>query len=183
MFADISKSNPGTFGTILVAVIIIDLIVLFLIRYGPGFFGKEINVWYNKFGLTAVMADVLSIVLGFLIAQFIYRSAIYPTYGWSLPLFIGTLLAVQLIHDLFFNFGIIQPIPRGHNGMIDVFKSYSTENGAKILIADSSMMIGSALIASVLYSYPASTTLFAGALATYAVPYALTTQNIYSSYT
>jgi len=183
MFADISKSNIGTFGTILVAVIIVDLIVLFLIRYGTGFFGKEINVWYNKFGLNAVIADVLSIVLGFLIAQYIYRSAIFPTYGWSLPLFIGTLLVVQLVHDLFFSFGIIQPIPKGHNGMIDVFKSYSVENGAYILLADSSMMIGSALIASALYSYPAATTIFAGALATYAVPYVLTTQNIYSSYT
>jgi len=183
MFADISKSNIGTFGTILVAVIIVDLIVLFLIRYGPGFFGRQINVWYNKFGLNAVIADVLSIVLGFLIAQYIYRSAIFPTYGWSLPLFIGTLLVVQLVHDLLFNFAIIQPIPKGHNGMIDVFKSYSNDNGAKILLADSSMMIGSALIASVLYSYPAATTIFAGALATYAVPYVLTTQNIYSNYT
>lgn len=182
MFADISKTNLGTFGTILVAVIIIDLIVLFLMKLGPGFFGKELNVWYNKFGLNAVIADVLSIVLGFLIAQYIYRSTLFPTYGWSLPLFIGVLLAVQLIHDLFFYFGVILPIPQGHNGMIDVFKSYAVENGANILIADASMMIGSALIASTLYSYPASVTIFAGALAVYTVPYILTTQNMYSNH-
>jgi len=180
MFADISKSNLNTFGTILVAVIIVDLIVLFLIRYRPDFFGKEINVWYNKFGTNAVIADVLSIVLGFLIAQYVYRTALFPIYGWSLLLFIGVLLGVQLIHDLFFNFAIIQPIPRGHNEMIDVFKSYAVENGANILIADASMMIGSALIASILYSYPSAVTIFSGSLAVYTVPYILTTRNEFS---
>ena len=182
MFADISKTNLGTFGTILVAVIIVDLIVLFLMKLGPNPFGKELNVWYNKFGLNAVIADVLSITLGFLIAQYIYRAAIFPRYGWSLPLFLGVLLAVQIIHDLFFNFGVIQTIPQGHNDMIDVFKSYAVENSAKILIADASMMIGSALIASTLYSYPTPVTIFAGALAVYTVPYILTTQNEYSDY-
>ena len=180
MFADISKINLGTFGTILVAVIIVDVIVLFLLKLGSGLFGKALNDWYNKFGTNAVIADVLSIVLGFLIAQYIYRTALFPIYGWSLPLFLGVLLGVQIIHDLFFYFGVIRTISQGHNGMIDVFKSYAAENSAKIIIADASMMIGSALIASTLYSYPTPVTIFAGAFAVYTIPYILTTQNEYS---
>jgi hypothetical protein len=149
-------------------------------KLGSGLFGKALNDWYNKFGINAVIADVLSIVLGFLIAQYIYRTTLFPIYGWSLPLFLSVLLAVQLIHDLFFYFGVIQMIPQGHNGMIDVFKSYAAENGANILIADASMMIGSALIASALYSYPVTVTIVAGTLAVYTIPYILTTQNEYS---
>ena len=169
--------NPANFGIILVSVIIVDLIVLFLIRYFPDFFGKDINIWYNKFGLNAVIADVLSIVLGFFIAQFIYSTFLVKQFGWNLPVFIAVLLCVQLVHDLLFYVGVIVPIPTGHNGMIDVFKAYAEAGNARILAADSAMMIGSALIASTLVTLPASVTLFSGTLAAYAIPYILTTRN------
>ena len=173
--------NPANFGIILVSVIIVDLIVLFLIRYFPDFFGKDINIWYNKFGLNAVIADVLSIVLGFFIAQFIYSSFLVKRIGWNLPVFIALLLCVQLVHDLLFYIAVISPIPKGHNGMIDVFKAYAEAGNARILVADSSMMIGSALIASALSTLPASVTMFSGTLAVYAIPYILTTQNQFSA--
>ena len=173
--------NPANFGIILVSVIIVDLIVLFLIRYYPDFFGKDINIWYNKFGINAVIADVLSIVLGFFIAQFIYSTFLLKRIGWSLPVFIALLLAIQLVHDVLFYVGVIVPIPEGHNGMIDVFKAYAEAGKSRILAADSSMMVGSALIASTLVMQPASVTLFAGTLAVYAIPYILTTQNQFSA--
>ena len=102
MFADISKPTVSVFGPLVVAVIVVDLVVLFLIRYFPDFFGKDINIWYNEFGLNAVIADVLSIVLGFLIAQVIYTSVVFPHIGWSLPVFIALLLAIQVTHDILF---------------------------------------------------------------------------------
>jgi hypothetical protein len=177
----IGISTPENFGIILVAVTIVDLIVLFLIRYYPDFWGKSINVWYNKFGLNAVLADVLSITLGFLLSQFVYETFLLPLIGWNLLVFIGVLLIIQLVHDLFFYFGVIRPIPAGHNGMIDVFKAYADAGKGRILLADSSMMVGSALIATALSKLPTSVTLFVGALAAYAVPYILTTQNKYSA--
>jgi hypothetical protein len=176
----IGISTSANFAVILISVIIIDLIVLFLIRYFPEFFGKDINEWYNTFGMNAVIADVLSITLGFLIAQYVYTTFILPSYGWSLPVFIGLLLAIQLIHDLFFYFAIIQPIPEGHNGMIDVFKSYANAGSYKILLVDSLMMIGSAFLASQLETASEGTKLIVGSLAVYAIPYILTTRNEYS---
>ena len=180
MFADISNLTIGSFATIVVSVIVVDLVVLFLIRYLPDFFGKDINVWYNEFGLNAVIADVLSIVLGFIIAQTVYRYAVFPHIGFSLLFFIGLLLAVQLTHDMAFYLGVIQPIPAGHNGMIDVFKAYAASAQSRILVADASMMVGSAVLASVLYGLPTSVTITVGSLAVYAIPYILTTRNRYT---
>jgi hypothetical protein len=167
-------------GPLVVAVIVVDLVVLFLIRYFPDFFGKDINVWYNEFGVNAVIADVLSIVLGFLIAQVVYRTFVFPHIGWSLPVFVAVLLAIQVTHDLLFYYGVIQPIPAGHNGMIDVFKAYAASGQGRILVADAAMMVGSAAIASTLVSLPTFATLFVGSLAIYAIPYILTTRNRYT---
>jgi len=41
MFADISKSLPGTFGVILVAAAIVDITILFIIRYLPILLGNH----------------------------------------------------------------------------------------------------------------------------------------------
>lgn len=180
MFADISTPTISVFGPLVVAVIVVDLVVLFLIRYFPDFFGKNINVWYNEFGLNAVIADVLSIVLGFLIAQVLYTSVVFPHIGWSLPVFIALLLAIQVTHDMLFYKGVIQPIPAGHNGMMDVFKAYAVEGQGRILVADAAMMTGSAFLASALVGLPTVVTLFVGSLAVYAIPYILTTRNRYT---
>ena len=180
MFADISSPTASVCGPLVAAVIVVDLVVLFLIRYFPDFWGKDINVWYNTFGLNAVLADVLSIVLGFLIAQVVYRAAVFPHIGWSLPSFIALLLVIQLTHDLLFYYGVIQPISAGHNGMIDVFKAYAASGQGRILVADAAMMTGSALLASTLVGLPTVATLFVGSLAVYAIPYILTTRNRFS---
>ena len=93
--------------------------------------------------------------------------------------FVGTLVGVQVIHDLLFYFGIISQIPRGHNAMIDVFKDYSAA-GPKILAGDAVMMIVSAGIAMLLKAQPTHLVASVGALTTYAVPYILYTKNQYS---
>lgn len=180
MFADISKPSASSYILILISVICVDLIVMFLIRYNPDFFGKDINDWYNEFGLNAVISDVLIIVLGFLITQILYGLFVKPAIGFNLVAFAALACAVQLIHDLLFHFFVVEPIPKGHNGMIDVFKRYDASGSYKILLADSSMMIGSAVIASFLASQPVVVPFFVGTLAVYAIPYILTTQNKFS---
>jgi hypothetical protein len=180
MFADISKPSASSYALILISVICVDLIVLFLVRYNPDFFGKPINDWYNDFDLNAVISDVLIIVLGFLITQILYGLLVRPTIGFNLLVFAAMACAIQLVHDLLFHFFVVEPIPKGHNGMIDVFKRYDAAGSYKILIADSSMMIGSAVIASFLASQPVIVPFFVGTLAVYAIPYILSTRNKFS---
>jgi len=180
MFGNISKTTVSTFGVIIIAAAIVDILIIFIIRYLPRIFGKEINIWYTKFGLSAVLADVLSITLGVVIGQFIYRQAVEPSLGWSLLAFLGVVVAFQLCHDLLFALFVIYPIPQGHNGMIDVFKSYANYGKYRILLVDATMMILTTLLASFLYTQPAAVTIVTGSFALYSLPYILTTRNEFS---
>lgn len=159
---------------ILFAILFIDLVVILLVRHYPEFFGKTINVWYDKFGLNAVLADVLIIAVGFAIARYVYTYFLKNLIGWSPLYFTSLLVIVQMIHDFIFYVGVILPIPRGLNDMMDVFKDYS-KAGGKIILADSAMMIGSALIAMLLKSQPEHITASFALLTSYALPYSLYT--------
>jgi hypothetical protein len=66
MFGDISKiSNNTDLIYIITAVFIIDLIVIIIAKqYNK--LGKQINIWYDKLGLTAVLLDVTIIIIGFI---------------------------------------------------------------------------------------------------------------------
>jgi len=108
-----------------------------------------LSLWYDKFGLAAVAADVLSLFLGVLLATFLFPGAV------GLQLVMAAVL-VQMIHDIFFYVVVIQGLPAGQNEMIDVFKSYAGEGGWKILVADGLMITSVVLLArlsDLLFSY------------------------------
>lgn len=130
------------------ATLSLDTAVLFLTRYAD-VGGKSLNKWYDMFGLAAVLSDVTVIVIGFLIANFIYPF-IFSSY--SLPLYLALVVVVQMIHDIFFYFFVIKPFPLGQNTMMDVFKEYAAENGGKIILGDAGLMLGSAAFME-LYKY------------------------------
>jgi len=167
---------------IIIAVLIVDVAVIFLARYSPEMFGASLNKWYDIFGLNAVIADVGIIVIGFIIARYVYTGYIKEKFAdgkWCPYKFVGTLVGVQLVHDLLFYYGIIKQLPRGHNSMIDVFKDYSS-GGPKILAADAAMMIASAGIAMLLKAQPMHIVASTATLVTYTLPYILYTKNQYS---
>ena len=134
---------------IFLAVIIIDFIVILIAKHTT-FFGKQINVWYDKLGMTAVLLDVFIIVIGLLITRFIFT---YFNLTFSAIKFIIVALIVQVVHD----FGLYKLFIENHKGgnlILEIYKDYSKENGAKIILADSMMVIGSCLLAMYLKSIP-----------------------------
>jgi hypothetical protein len=154
MFRDITNyRSTGDWFYLIPAVFIVDLIVRFLAKYpgeNPFFKIDALDKWYESFGVFAVASDVLSILIGIMVARYIYTAL-----GLNGPLyFIAILLLFQLFHDLVFYVFVISPIPKGHNKMIDVFKEYGDENGVKILGADALMMLSSVAIGSLLKSLP-----------------------------
>jgi hypothetical protein len=170
MFGDISNINNNIdLLYIFTGVLIVDMIYILIARDTP-FFGKVINEWYNRFGITAVILDVLIIVIGFIIARYSFT---FFNLEFSPLLFLGVLLIIQIIHDILLYQFVISPYPTGNNQVIDVYKRYADENGAKIIIVDSSMMIFSALIAMYLKDKPVhvTSTLLIGSL--YIIPYFL----------
>ena len=136
------------------AAIWVDFIVMMITKLGPGqrvpFLppAGALKLWYDKFGLAAVSADVLSAVIGVLLATFFFPNA------WGLGLVFAAIF-IQILHDIFFYF-VILSVPAGQNQMIDVFKSYANEGGWTILLADALIMAGTVTIATVwdlLFSY------------------------------
>ena len=171
----------GDWSYILLAILIVDLIVLFLTKYFPDMLGKSLNIWYETFGLTAVISDVFIIAIGFALARYAYKYFEPIAYdGFNLALFLGLLVGIQALHDIFFYLFVIKPIPKGHNRMMDVFKDYAASAGGKIIVADAAMVVASAFLAMVLKETPAPTTILIGLFSVYTLPYILETTNLYS---
>jgi len=174
---DISNwRDPTLFATIVISVLIVDTIVLFFTRYFPDTLGKPLNQWYDQFQLSAVISDVGIIVIGFVLAQVLYTYFFAPTYGWNVWIFLALLVGVQVLHDLFFYFAVIQPIPKGHNEMMDTMKAYSKGAGSMILVGDALLMLASAAMTMALKDQSIPTLMFAGLGAAYTIPYILTTR-------
>lgn len=141
--------------SILSAALWVDFIVIILTKVVPGqhlwFLPPTgaLQLWYDKFGLAAVSADVLSLVLGVLLATFLFPGAI------GLQLVMAAVF-IQMLHDIFFYLVVIQGLPQGQNSMIDVFKSYASEGGWTILLADALMItsvVALARLSDLLFSY------------------------------
>ena len=161
-------------------ILTVDVIVLFLTRYYK-VGGPYLNEWYDKFDLLAVLADVMIILIGFLIARYLYTIYFYEKFGWSPIYFMILLVVVQAIHDILFYFGVIKPIPEGHNQMMDVFKRYADDLGGVVIGGDALLMIFSALFAMIYKSISVDKFYAINSLVVYALPYILFTRNPYDN--
>jgi hypothetical protein len=137
LFTDISNfHNVNDYVPILVSAINVDLLVMFLLYHGF-LRSKILKEWYSLFRLSAVIADVLILVIGVIITRFLYK---YIFSEYSLIKFIGLAVLVQIIHDYLFYLFFIS-LPKGANYMLDFFKLYANRVGYKAIIADSLMMV------------------------------------------
>ena len=134
-----------------VAALVVDLVVIIIIRTFPRKSGKQIQIWYDRFGLSAVLADVTILVIVFMIARYVY--SLFAAGGYSIGVyFILLAVLIQVIHDILFYLFVILPVKRGQNALMDVYKDYAEENGAWIILADSGMIIGTGIGAMLLKS-------------------------------
>ena len=155
---------------IFIAVLIVDLIVI-IIAKKTGFFGKQINIWYEKLGITAVILDVFIIVIGILITRYIFTYFKLNLLNFNPLYFILVAVIVQLIHDCLFYILVIVPSVKGKSDVMDIYKDYAVENGYYILIADMIMVITSCLLAMLLKSQPTHLNLYILILVIYLIPY------------
>jgi len=167
--------NVGDWFYLVTAVIVVDLIVIFLAKYpgrDPYFKVNALDKWYKDFGILAVGSDVGSILIGIAATRYIYTLGGFK----GIFAFLAVLLLFQLFHDVLFFVGVIQPMPSGHNAMIDVFKAYAKENGAAILVADGLMMVASVVLGSLLKSSSDHVTISVMLLSLYMLTYVLYTR-------
>lgn len=144
------------------AVVWVDFFTIVLLKYFK--IGRSIDTWYNKFGIVAVVCDCLIIVLSILTAQLFF-----PQYS-----LLVTAVVIQVIHDILFYLLVIVPLPVGTNAIIDVFKSYASEQSFNIYFADVTMVAATVLLAQQLHGKYVP---FIGLLGAYALTYIIYTKS------
>jgi hypothetical protein len=168
-FNNISNfSNTSNYLPILNAIIITDLFVLSRVVFRQINI-KSLNEWYNKYGLSAVLTDVLSIMIGIIITRFLYP---FIFNKFNIILFCILAVCIQVTHDLLFAV-LFNVIPKGYSKMLDTFKKYGKEVGFTILIADGLMMISSILLGSFLNNLNFNTNIVLLIILLYITPYFL----------
>jgi uncharacterized protein YacL len=167
MFKDISNfNNVNDYLPILNGCINADLIIIFLL-YNGVFKSRLLGKWYQKYQLSAVIADVLILVIGIILARFFYK---YLFSSFSIWKFTGLAVIIQIIHDILF-YWFFKTIPTGYNAMLDFFKDYATEVGSGAILGDSFMMIIACLLSSYFATYSLNSNLIILILSLYFVPY------------
>ena len=159
--------------SIINSALITDILVIILLILGS-IKSKVLVEWYKTYNLSAVIADVLIIVIGVLLARVAYPYVYGANTSFSLLKFTLLAVGIQIIHDILFN-SIITAIPKGANRMVDTFKSYSKEVGIKAIFSDSAMMIATCLIANYLVNKSPSTNIVTFIVSIYCVPYLIYT--------
>ncbi len=169
MFADISNfNNMNDYLPIINGSLAADLIIILATYYFLG--TKQLKLWYSKYGLSAVLADTLILVIGIIIARLIYRKIFGQ---FNIIKFLLLVLIIQIVHDFLFFKLIINPLPRGVNSMIDFFKDYAGEVGAGAIVGDSIMITMAVLLSSLFANSNLNINILLIVLFVYLTPYIL----------
>jgi hypothetical protein len=144
-FGDISNFGfTKDYLYILNGCISADLFIMFFLFHNLAFQSKYLKIWYKKFTLSAVLADVLILMIGIIIARFFYGYLFTDFNIWK---FTGLAVLIQIIHDILF-YIMFKNVPTGYSYILDFFKKYAREIGGKAIIGDSIMMIVACLLSS-----------------------------------
>jgi uncharacterized protein YacL len=172
MFQNISHfTNTSDYLSILNGALLTDLLFMFFLIFGV-FHSKVLEQWYAKYTIAAAMEDTLILVIGVIIARFLYQLI----FGHVFSLWKFTLLAVciQVLHDILF-YIFFSLVPKGSNQMMDTFKAYGKEVSFYAILADSCMMVSTCLLSSYLSSWTTNSNIVLLIFVLYMFPYTLYT--------
>ena len=126
------------FLNILTSTVLVETIMLIMFRYTKSFFSvKAINDWYDNLKWSAIILDILIVMIVFYINLFYCKY--FKLNGYYQFLFCQ--LAFQIIHDLIFYFFFIRKKPEGQSPVWDEFKSYAKNTNIWAIFGDSYMYL------------------------------------------
>ena len=138
--------NDSELLPIVTANLWVDLVIIFIAMSGLIYTGKTLKLWYKKYRLSSIIADMFSIIVGMILLRYIvYKLNI------KVNLFTFILLGIGLcvIHDILF-YLLFKNIPKGSNHMLDFFKDYAKELKTDAILGDSILVIWAIILASLL---------------------------------
>ena len=129
----------------LTATCLIEVFMLYLFRFTKSpFTGIAINNWYTNLKWSAVILDILSVLIGFYLAKFLYEYLIKHSIiskEYEIIKFLGLVLLIQISHDFLFYALIVKNAKKGMNTVIDEFIDYAKSVGIGAVIGDSFMYL------------------------------------------
>ena len=169
IFSNIANfSNTRDYLPLLNGVLFTDLFVI-LLSNARVIDSRVLRKWYEEYNLSAVIADILIILIGLIIVRALY----YRIFSqFSIFKFIALALMVQFAHDMLF-YAFFKSVPRGTNRMLDTFKDYANEVSFKAVLADGGMMVMAALVASYLAGLTLNANIIVLIILLYLLPYLL----------
>ena len=170
-FTDISHFDRiSDYLPILNAAILTDLFGILLLLTKK-IESKYLREWYKKYTLSAVIMDVLILVIGAILSRLAYPF-FFSSSRFSLVGLAGLAVAIQVTHDILFSIGF-NMVPRGKSGIADLFQDYGKEIGVWILVADAIMMIATIVFGSLFASLSFHTNIILLIGLVYLIPYLL----------
>jgi len=123
-------------------------------------------VWYDKYGLVAVLLDCLSLSLAIMLAFF--------TVPGGSPLTVtAVVLLYQILHDILLYTFVISPLPEGENEIIDLYRAYVSRGGVGTLIGNSVLILSIMGLFYAIHKLPTQIQVFNLLLGIYAVTYSI----------
>jgi uncharacterized membrane protein YuzA (DUF378 family) len=166
---------------IAISAIAVEAVVILLVRYFPDVFGKIMNIWFNRFKMSAVLVDVLTIMIGFGITRYVYSEYVYPRYDWNPIYFTGLSAIVQAVYVSLFYFVVVRPSAQGQNTMLDVLREIVATTGWRILGVDVMKIVATVFGSMILKATPLHITSVIGMASLYVIPFALESKNLFSN--
>ena len=130
-------------GVLLMILILMALSIFGFIK------SKTLTNWYKKFGLSAIMMDIVIFMLCLSISYWVYP---YLFSKFVLVQFIIVAVIVQFIHDLLLTWTAFST-PSGKFLLLDATKDYIREHGILVYIADSMVITFAILFAQFMKKY------------------------------
>ncbi len=123
--------------------------------------------WYKKYRLSAIIADIFSIILGIILLRYILYLLNIRV---NLFQFILLGLGLQVIHDILF-YLFFTNVKRGNNHMLDFFKDYAKEYGVKAILGDSILVTSIIIVSSLLNTRSFKFNIVSLFIGIYLIPY------------
>ena len=155
---------------------------VFLLRFYPDIFGRNLNRWFDLFGLSGFLSMGAMLMVLFVFGRYVYTHYVKDKMDedWSIAGFTGTMMGMSIIHDLVLYNGIAKMVPRGINSMLDVIKDHGESGGSKVLFGDAVLVGSTAVVSSLLKGMSGPMAFGFFGVAAYLLPYFLHTRNEYS---
>ena len=136
--------------------------------------GENLNALFDQFGLESVVALTALLMILLHVARYMYWF-VYGSSGkpWSPVIFLCIAVAVQMLHDGLFNYGILTVVPKGKNDLLDAVRRYVYD--VKVMgMAGSAVLMGlTALVALIIFTLGDVEQAVFGLVVAYGIIYAL----------